>query len=306
MRRPKRPVNGILLLDKPAGITSNAALQHVKRLYQAGKAGHTGSLDPIATGLLPICLGEATKLSGLLLEGDKRYVVRARLGEKTTTGDCEGSVLARSDPAGLRREQLEAALARFVGRVQQVPPMYSALKREGRPLYQLARAGIEVERQPREVEVRELRLLEFGRGEVLLSVACSKGTYVRTLIEDIATALGQYAHVAELRRTGAEPFGESGMTTLEQLEHAARVGMEALDRLLLPPVAAVQGRPQVRVDPARAGFLAHGQAVRVAGAPRSGVVAIVDDAGDLLGLAEPLPDGSLAPRRWLAVPGPGA
>lgn len=299
-KRPVRVVDGILLLDKPAGLSSNGALQAVRRLYQAGKAGHTGSLDPLATGLLPICFGQATKLSGFLLGGDKRYVVRARLGEKTATGDREGVVTARSDPGELEKAALEALLPRFTGAIAQVPPMYSALKREGRPLYELARAGVEVERTAREVTIRELRLLEFGQGEIKLSVSCSKGTYIRTLVEDLAAAVGQCAHVIELRRIGAAPFDDRSLVSLDEVERAAADGAPALDALLLPTAAALSDWPKVQITEERAAYLGQGQAVRVAGAPKAGLVAVVDATGRLLGIAEPNADGLLAPRRWMA------
>ena len=183
-RAPRRKVDGILLLDKPLGLSSNTALQIVRRLYNADKAGHTGSLDPLATGLLPVCLGEATKLCGYLLDADKRYRARVRLGARTSTGDAEGEVVATSDPALASRAALEAAIPRFLGEIEQVPPMHSALKRDGQPLYRLARAGIEVERAPRRVRIRELRLLDWNGTEFEFEVACSKGTYVRTLAED--------------------------------------------------------------------------------------------------------------------------
>ena len=200
--RQRRPVSGIVLLDKPVGWTSNAALQTVKRLYQAQKAGHTGSLDPLASGLLPLCLGEATKLSGVLLNADKTYRFTCRLGVTTATGDAEGEIIATRPVGPLSREQVEAALRRFTGVIQQTPPMYSAVKRDGQPLYKLARRGIEVERAPREVTVRELRLLRLEGGELECELRCSKGTYVRVLAADLGETLGCGAHVAALRRTG--------------------------------------------------------------------------------------------------------
>ncbi len=217
-RAPRRKVDGILLLDKPLGLSSNTALQIVRRLYNADKAGHTGSLDPLATGLLPVCLGEATKLCGYLLDADKRYRARVRLGARTSTGDGEGEVVATSDAALVSRADLEAAIPRFLGEIEQVPPMYSALKRDGEPLYRLARAGIEVERAPRRVHIRELRVLDFDGLHFDFEVACSKGTYVRTLAEDWAAAVGQQAHLSALRRTGLEPFDASAMVALEPLE----------------------------------------------------------------------------------------
>lgn len=297
-RAPRRKVDGILLLDKPLGLSSNTALQIVRRLYNADKAGHTGSLDPLATGLLPICLGEATKLCGYLLDADKRYRARVRLGARTSTGDAEGAVVATSDPALLSRGQLEAAIPRFLGEIEQVPPMYSALKRDGEPLYRLARAGIEVERQPRRVRIRELRVLEWGGGEFEFEVACSKGTYVRTLAEDWAAAVGQQAHLAALRRTGLEPFDAAAMVALEPLEQAAAGERDAL---LLPPAAALRGWPRLEVDAGQARRLAHGQALALA-AP-AGLLAVFGPGGALLGIAEGDGAGLLAPRRWLGGAG---
>ncbi|MBL6751901.1 MAG: tRNA pseudouridine(55) synthase TruB [Nevskia sp.] len=297
----RRQLNGILLLDKPAGISSNAALQAVKRLYQAERAGHTGSLDPLATGLLPICLGQATKLSGLLLDADKVYVARARLGERTATGDAEGEVVARSDAAALDRAGLEAVRAAFTGDILQTPPMYSALKREGRPLYELARAGLEVERAARAVRIHRLELTDFGGGEFGFEVACSKGTYVRTLAEDWAAAAGQCAHLVALRRTGLAPFDAGSMVTLERLQAAAAEG--SADALLLPMAAALRGWPRVSVTAAQAQRLAHGQAVegvQPAQPAAAAALAIFAEAGDLLGIGEFDAAGRLAPKRWLS------
>ena len=299
--RHKRNISGILVLDKPPGMTSNAALQHVRRLFQADKAGHTGALDPLATGVLPVCLGEATKLSGYLLDSDKRYAVRAAVGACTTTGDAEGELTRRSDPATLTRAQLEAALPGFTGEVRQRPPMYSALKRDGKPLYELARAGIEVEREARPVRIDELRITGFEAGAFELDVRCSKGTYIRTLVEDLAAAVGQCAHVAALRRTAAGPFAEKDLVTPEALERAAEGGLPALDALLLPPLAGLASWPTVQVGEASAQRLAHGQAVEAKpGTP--GLVAVTGAGGVLLGIADQAADGLLTPRRWMARP----
>lgn len=297
----RRAVQGILLLDKPLGLSSNAALQQVKRLFRAEKAGHTGSLDPLATGLLPICFGQATKLSGHLLDSDKRYRTVVRLGERTRTGDAEGEVIKRSDPAVLTRHTLEIVLARFTGPITQVPPMYSALKHEGRPLYELARKGVEIEREARQVQIHSLQLLGFGSGEFELDVRCSKGTYIRTLAEDIAAAAGQCAHLKSLRRLEAGPFLESGMHSLERIEAAAGEGEAALDRLLLGAETALAGWSFVTVDDVRAQRLRQGMSQLVAGAPRQAMVAVQDAQGHLLCLAETDGAGTLAPRRWLAA-----
>ncbi len=212
-----RDVNGILLLDKPSGITSNDALQQVKRLYFAKKAGHTGSLDPLASGVLPICMGEATKVSAFLLDADKRYQVRCQLGVRTATADAEGEVLETRPVGNYSEQQLEAVLDGFRGSIEQVPPMYSALKHEGQRLYKLARQGVEVEREARTVEIYQLTLTGRGPDWIDIAVHCSKGTYVRTLAEDIGDRLGCGAHVSALRRTAVGPYSETGLVTLEQL-----------------------------------------------------------------------------------------
>jgi len=292
----RRSVDGIFLLDKPLGLSSNAALQNVKHLYNAEKAGHTGSLDPLATGLLPICLGEATKLSAYLLDADKRYQARVRLGQRTSTGDAEGEVVQTSDPSAVSREQLEAAIPRFLGTITQIPPMYSAIKLEGRPLYTLARAGIEVERQPRQVRISQLRLLHFDGLHFDFEVACSKGTYVRTLAEDWAAAVGQQAHLAALRRTGLEPFDGGAMIGLEQLQQAEPGAPR--DGLLLPPGTALRGWPQLTVDEVLAHRLSRGQTLLMEAGP-AGLKAVFDQRQRLLGIAESDGAGHLIPRRWM-------
>jgi tRNA pseudouridine55 synthase len=292
----RRSVDGILLLDKPLGLSSNAALQNAKHLYNAEKAGHTGSLDPLATGLLPICLGEATKLSAYLLDADKRYQARVRLGVRTSTGDGEGQETAASDPSSLSREQLEAAIPQFLGAITQIPPMYSAIKREGTPLYTLARAGIEVERQPRAVRISQLRVLAFDGLHFDFEVACSKGTYVRTLAEDWAAAVGQQAHLAALRRTGLEPFDAGAMVSMEQVQQAEPG--EARDSLLLPPGAALRGWPQLTVDEVLAHRLSRGQTLLMEAGP-AGLTAVFDQRQRLLGIAESDGAGHLVPRRWM-------
>lgn len=298
-RRPKRVVSGILLLDKPLGCSSNQALQRVRSLYQAEKAGHTGSLDPLATGMLPICLGQATKLCGYLLDSDKRYTASVRFGERTATGDAEGAVVQRSDASGLTAKQIEAVLPRFVGPIQQVPPMYSALKHEGQRLYALAREGVEIEREPRTVTIHDLRLLRFENGCAELDVRCSKGTYVRTLAEDIAAAIGQCAHLAALRRTAVSPFSQA-MLTLDALEAAARDGGEAaLDRLLLPTASGLAHWPSLSVGADQAAALRHGRTVRWPQPLPAGEWAVHDAAGRLLCIAEGDGRGGLVSRRWL-------
>ncbi len=299
-RRPKRKVNGILLFDKPVGYSSNQALQFARFRYQAEKAGHTGSLDPLATGLLPICFGHATKVSGFLLDSDKRYIATARIGEKTNTGDGEGQVVAHSDASRLTREALLTALPSFTGPIKQVPPMHSAIRLDGQRLYELARQGVEIEREAREVTIYSLELLDFAEGQVVLDVRCSKGTYIRTLLEDIAAAVGQVTHLTGLRRYEVAPFLSPRMLTVAEIEEAAKQGYTGLDALLTPLAQAFSHWPSVRVDPDRGRRLRGGQPVRVAEAPDAGSVAVLDEAGDMLCIAEMDANGMVAPRRWLS------
>lgn len=299
-RQMLRNINGILLLDKPQGVSSNTALQHVRRLYLADKAGHTGSLDPLATGLLPVCLGQATKLCGYLLDSDKRYAVRAKLGQRTDTADADGKVIGTSDASQVSRAEIEAVLPRFAGEIRQRPPMYSALKHQGRRLYELAREGQDVERAERAVQIHELRMSAFEPGYFELEVRCSKGTYIRTLVEDIAQAMQQCAHVTVLRRLEVAPFYAPRMVTFAELEQTAQGGMIALDALLLPPLSALAGWPKVQVDGERASHLAQGRTVRIAETPPAGKLAIVNAGGALLGIGEISPGGLLASRRWMS------
>nr|WP_248679537.1 tRNA pseudouridine(55) synthase TruB [Sinimarinibacterium sp. CAU 1509] len=295
-------MSGILLLDKPLGLSSNQALQRVKFLYQADKAGHTGSLDPLATGMLPICLGEATKLSGVLLDSDKIYRARVRLGQRTDTGDAEGQVIASAEvSAGLA--EIEAVLPRFLGEILQVPPMYSALKQGGERLYALARQGIEVERQARPVTIHGLRIESFDTPEFDLWVHCSKGTYIRTLAEDIATAVGQCAFLAGLRRLSVAPFSSQAPVSLETLQQTLDSGgLEAIDRLLLTPAEGVAHWSQLRVDAEQERKLAHGRAVELSDLPPNQArFAVLNQQGQLLGLAESDGLGRLLPRRWLTA-----
>jgi tRNA pseudouridine55 synthase len=268
-------------------------------LYDAAKAGHTGSLDPLATGLLPICLGEATKLSAYLLDADKRYRVRAAVGACTATGDAEGAITRTSDATALTRAALEEVLPRFTGELLQTPPMYSALKRDGEPLYRLARQGQDVHREPRAIRIQALRLVGFESGAFELDVTCSKGTYIRTLVEDVADAAGQCAHVAVLRRLEAGPFREADMITLATVEARAGQGFEALDACLRPVLDALPGWRRLVVDAEQARRLGQGQAVALAAGAEPGRVAVVDGKTGLLGLAEINPAGRLIPRRWM-------
>ncbi len=299
-RRGGRNVTGVLLLDKPAGLTSNKALQSVKRLFGARKAGHTGSLDPLATGLLPICFGEATKVSGFLLDADKRYVVTCKLGVATDTGDAEGEEAERAPVPALEAEQVEAALAGFRGAIEQLPPMYSAIKHQGQRLYDLARQGVEVEREPRQVEIYHLEAIAQREDELELAVHCAKGTYIRTLAEDIARALGTVGHVCALRRLGLGPYQEPAMWTMEMLEARAETGREALDATLLPMDSALQQYTGVELADDLAYFVAQGQPVFVPKAPTEGWLRLYDRAGGFLGMGQALDDGRIGPKRLVA------
>ncbi|ABI57288.1 tRNA pseudouridine(55) synthase TruB [Alkalilimnicola ehrlichii MLHE-1] len=304
-RKHLRRVNGILLLDKPAGLSSNQALQRAKRLFQARKAGHTGSLDPLATGLLPLCFGEATKVSGFLLDADKHYQVRCRLGVTTDTGDAEGEVLEETPVPALDADRVEAALAGFRGDIEQVPPMYSALKHKGQRLYKLAREGKEVNREPRPVRINGLTLVALEGDTLALDVRCSKGTYVRTLVEDIGRALGCGAHVIGLRRTGLGPFDDPDMFTLEALEAAAGEGLEALDNCLLPMDSALVQWPAVELAEDVAFFLMQGQPVWVPRIPEAAWLRLYTREGRFLGMGCPDAEGRIAPKRLLATGGGG-
>ncbi|MBK1734236.1 tRNA pseudouridine(55) synthase TruB [Halorhodospira abdelmalekii] len=299
-RRKGRDVTGVLLLDKPAGATSNQALQQVKRLFGARKAGHTGSLDPLATGLLPLCFGEATKVSGFLLDADKHYVVTCKLGVATATGDAEGEVCEEAAVPALESVAVERVLADFRGVIEQLPPMYSALKHRGQRLYQLARQGIEVEREPRQVTIHSLELQALRSDELDLMVSCSKGTYIRTLAEDVARALGTVGHVTALRRHGMGPYHDPQMWSMEALEACAEQGREALDATLLPMDSALEQYPAVELAEDLAFFLLQGQPVFVPKAPRSGWLRLYSRHGHFMGMGQILEDGRVGPKRLLA------
>lgn len=306
-RQDLRVVDGLLLLDKPVGITSNEALQRAKRLFEARKAGHTGSLDPLASGMLPLCFGQATKVSAFLLGADKVYRVRARFGSRTDTADADGKVVEESRITEVSQIALETALSKFRGDIQQVPPMYSALRKDGRRLYELAREGREVEREPRPVTIHSLDIEEYDPTHPVLRVRCSKGTYVRTLVEDIAAAAGTLGHVAALRRLTVEPFPDDGLVSLTALEQAAEAGgMEALDRFLLPIDAALDGWPSIYLTKDEAYYVRQGHPVHTRVADESGRVRIYDEARRFLGIGEVLRDGRLAPKRlFVEQPGTG-
>ncbi len=298
-RRERRDVSGVLLLDKPPGLTSNQALQLVKRLYRARKAGHTGSLDPLASGMLPLCLGEATKISAYLLDADKHYRFTCKLGETTTTGDAEGKVLVRRAVGSLDAARVAEVLVRFRGELRQVPPMYSALKHQGKRLYELARQGIEVERPARTVRIHSLDLVALEGDRLSCEVVCSKGTYVRTLAEDVGEALGCGAHVVALRRLGVAPYEAARMVDLDTVRARSEAGLEALDALLLPLDTALGGWPALTVTGDSAHYLRSGQAVLVPRAPTAGHVRLYDGEGRLLGIGEILDDGRVGPRRLI-------
>ena len=297
-RRQGRPISGILLLDKPLGLSSNHALQRVKKLFDARKAGHTGSLDPLADGMLPICFGDATKLSAFLLDSDKHYVFRVKLGETTATGDTEGEILETYPTEGITPADIEQVLPRFTGVIMQLPPMYSALKHQGKRLYELAREGVEVEREPREVTIRKLELVSVALPEFELRVHCSKGTYVRTLAEDVGKALGCGAHVTALRRTGVGPYIAYPMVTMAEVEAAAEAGSSALDKLLLPIDTALLDWPEVRVGADAAFYLQQGQPVLVPKAPTEGWVRVYH-GDDFIAVGQIQDDGRVAPKRLM-------
>lgn len=298
-RRRNRQVSGILLLDKPQGLSSNAALQKVRWLLRAEKGGHTGSLDPLATGLLPLCFGEATKIAGLLLGSRKAYETEALLGATTTTDDAEGDIVQRRDVPPLDDATIHAALATLTGRIVQVPPIYSALKQDGKPLYARARAGEDVQAKPREVEVQRFELLERDGERLRLLVQCGSGTYVRSLVRDLGEKLGCGAHVTMLRRLWVEPFLAPRMHSLDELIHLAETDPAALDALLLPLEQGLAGYPQVRLDAAQATRLRQGQAIEWA-APDDECVAL-DVQGRAVALAE-IRDGQLRALRGFNVP----
>jgi tRNA pseudouridine55 synthase len=292
----RRGIDGVLLLDKPKGLSSNAALQRAKRLYRAQKAGHTGTLDPLATGLLPICFGEATKFAHLLLDADKTYVATLRLGVTTTTGDAEGEVLATRAVAASAHRDLEGVLPRFLGRIAQVPPRHSALKRDGRKYYEYAREGVEIVRTAREVEVHAIALGSWRGPDVELRIHCGKGTYIRALAEDIGEALGCGAHLAALSRTGAGEFALSDAITLDAL---AELGEGERDGALLPVDALVARLDRLDFDDAEATRLVQGRPVVRAGVP-DGMVRVYA-AGAFGGVAD-VREGVVQARRLVAQP----
>jgi tRNA pseudouridine55 synthase len=295
-----RKVNGLLLLDKPAGLTSNEVLQKVKRLFQAQKAGHTGSLDKMATGLLPLCFGEGTKFSGHLLDSDKEYHAVIRLGRETTTGDEEGDTVVEGVIPSLNQAKIEAVFEGFRGEIEQLPPMFSALKHKGKRLYELAYQGIEVERQPRPVTIYELTLLNHEDEFLTVNVRCSKGTYIRTLAQDIGRKIGCGACVHTLRRTAAGPYTQDQMITVQSLESLAQESLVELDNMLLGIDSALVNMPEISVNDQITDFLQQGQAVIIANSPTTGFLRIYSE-NKFLGLGEVLEDGRIAPRRLVSL-----
>lgn len=300
MARARRgdAVNGVLLLDKPSGITSNHALQKARRLLNAAKAGHTGTLDPLASGLLPLTFGEATKFSSDLLDADKQYRATVRFGTRTTTADAEGEVID-TRPVAFDRAALDAALSRFTGTLRQVPPMHSALKRDGRALYEYARQGVEVERAPREVTIHRLALQSFDGLDAVIDVECSKGTYVRVLAEDLGAALGTVAHLAALRRTGVGALTLEASITLDALE---AMPPAVRGEWLLPADTLLASLPKVALGESQARRFAHGNSIDLGAA--AGRVRVYGPDERLLGLAEIDEHGALNPRRLIATAPP--
>ena len=290
----RRPISGVFLLNKPLGISSNAALQRVRWLFRAEKGGHTGALDPLASGLLPICLGEATKFSHFLLDSTKRYQTTIHLGHSTTTGDVEGEVLLEQAVPELTQAQIQMVLTQFTGDLLQVPPMYSALKKEGRPLYELARKGIEIEREARPIVIENIQLLSFTADSITLDVTCSKGTYIRVLGEDIAKALGTYGHLTYLHRIQTGQFELNAEWTIEYLESLTEQEREAL---LLPVYAPIDHFPKVQVPEGRAEFFSRGMESNIDHV--AAAHAVVFDGEKCLGLAEITEKKRLVPKRVL-------
>ena len=290
-----------MLLDKPAGITSNDALQKVKRLFDARKAGHTGSLDKTATGLLPLCFGDACKFSSYLLDADKHYLAKCQLGVETNTGDAAGEVTSERPVPALHENALIEILNEFCGEISQIPPMFSALKQNGQRLYKLAYKGEEVERAPRAVTIHQISLSELTDTHFEIEVICSKGTYIRTLAEDIGRRIGCGAHVTSLRRLGAGPYTAEHMIDMSELDKLARVGQEQLDKSLVSIDSALVNLPELCLSESLVFYLCQGQTVTVANAPTQGLVRLYKQGKAFIGLGEVLDDGRIKPRRLLKL-----
>ena len=294
-------VNGILLLDKSSGISSNNSLQRVKRIYNARKAGHTGSLDVPATGLLPICFGEATKISGYLLGSDKKYYAKCKLGETTTTGDASGDLLEKKEFPAMKESELIKILTKFIGNIEQVPPMFSALKYRGVRLYKFAYKGITVERKARNIKIYDINLLNVGKDYFEIEVFCSKGTYIRTLVEDIGIKIGCGAHVLTLRRKETGPFHELDSFTLEKIEEISKKGLDALFSLLLPMDMALKNIPQIQLKKEEALSISQGRSVVVDGLPDAGELRIYNSLSQFIGMGEVTEDGRVSPKRLINI-----
>tara|TARA_B100000029_G_scaffold147137_2_gene142501 strand:- start:1393 stop:2310 length:918 start_codon:yes stop_codon:yes gene_type:complete len=298
-RNRGRSINGIVLLNKACGLSSNAALQQVKKLYEANKAGHTGSLDPLATGVLPLCLGEATKVSQFLLDSDKRYQTKIKLGERTDSGDKTGTIIQSVADFSVSEADIEKELAAFRGEIEQLPPMHSALKVEGVPLYKMARKGIEIEREKRKVTVYEISLLNIAEDVIELEIACSKGTYIRTIADDLGQALGCGANIIELKRTQAGVFREEDCKDIEALtELKMQGGLEFIDDQLIPMDQAIAELPEVNLPSLTASHLKNGQAVIVRHLPKEGLVRLYEEE-QFIGIGCIDDDGKVAPRRLI-------
>ena len=299
-RRPAgfRDVDGILLLDKPKGISSNQALQKIRYLFKASKAGHTGSLDPLATGMLPVCFGEATKFSAYLLDASKSYRATCQLGQTSTTGDAEGEITSLQS-VSVDQSQVKSVLKTFVGQIEQVPPMHSAIKVNGQRLYKLARNGREVERAARTIEIHSLEQLEFKNDRLVIDVFCSKGTYIRTLAEDIGKSLGCGAYLGDLRRTGVHPFWKQRCYSLEELHELADASIDLLDACLLPVQAALSDFPELKLDSSAADSLKLGRVIQPNTVMESGLLNLVTESGQFIGIGEVGVDGQISPKRLM-------
>ena len=298
-RRKGRSISGIIVLDKAVGLSSNKALQEVKWLFEANKAGHTGSLDPLATGVLPLCLGEATKVSQFLLNSDKRYRARIKLGIRTDSADSEGQVIAECDEVNVSREQVEQALQSFKGETQQIPPMHSALKVDGVPLYKLAREGKTISREARNICVYELELTDFQGDEIELEITCSKGTYIRTIADDLGQDLGCGAHIIALRRLQAGAFTEADCVSTDALrEVKEKHGMDRLDQNLIPMDRAIEDLPEVNLPSIAASQFKNGQSVLVRHLPEEGLVRLYEEE-QFIGIGCIDDDGKVAPKRLI-------
>jgi len=296
--REYRDIDGIVLLDKPLGLSSNQALQQVRRLFNARKAGHCGSLDPLATGVLPICLGEATKFSSYLLGANKCYRASCRLGQTTTSGDAEGEIIETAT-VQVEVAQIERLLPQFVGEIEQIPPMYSALKHQGKRLYQLAREGKQVERAPRKITIHQLTLLAFDGQTLDIDVSCSKGTYIRTLAEDIGRQLGCGAHLSALHRSSVDAFDEGDAFGMTQLEGLRAQGMAQLDALLLPVSAALTQFPELILNPSDSHDIRQGRRIVLAASAEPGLCRLYSSEAAFLGLGELAENGELSAKRLM-------